>query len=197
MRVVSSTITAMAMLAVSAAGLRAQSIEVQGSTTGCFAVSCTGQSSVTQSGLTFTGTNFDWTAVANTPQTVDLGSLTVKGNGFFGLGGFDTDLKLSTTITDPSVSPSTGNYIGTLAGNFIFSPGSLTLDFDNSTKQYNYDGGTIYLAVNDLNFDNPGTKSITGTLTYVPTTTPEPASLALLGTGLIGLVPLARRRKQK
>jgi len=197
MKFVRAAIGAAVMLAVTSIGLKAQTISVQGFTQGCFDIPCTPRDP-NEVGYTvfFTGSTFDWSAVANTPQTVNLGTLLVSGDSFYGLGGFDTDFLLRTTITDPSVTPGSGDYVASLNGSFTFVPGNLGLDFYNAPKKFDFNGGSLFLSVNDLTFDEPGSKDITGTLTYVPTTTPEPASLALVGTGLVGLIPLVRRKRK-
>jgi hypothetical protein len=97
--------------------------------------------------------------------------------------------------------PGSESYEAHINGNFVFRPGNVFLDFDNSEHRYDFDGGALYLTVNDLMFDNPGAQTLTGTLRYEMfqssdvTSTPEPSTFMLLGIGLAGAVPLVWRRR--
>ncbi len=61
----------------------------------------------------------------------------------------------------------------------------------------NFDGNLADVALYNTDLTGPQVAAIYAAASGTPTTTPEPSSIALLGTGLIGLVPVVRRKVRK
>lgn len=153
-------------------------------------------------GLTFTGVS----AVAGgfmSGSQVQLGTFEPLGTGAVTVPPPNVMFSLFINQTDPTTGSSSvvGGFSGTFSqgagfGNnstLIYSPQQSTmignvnysLIFNNDPITHAPLGGIAVLAV------NPTTIGAVGTIATVP----EPSSMALLGTGLIGLVPLVRRKK--
>ncbi|MGH7119027.1 MAG: PEP-CTERM sorting domain-containing protein [Acetobacteraceae bacterium] len=168
-------------------------------------------------GLTFSGTANN-AAITNldlalgTPLTIS-NFLTIQSNdtgGFFGSSATD-NISTSFVFTLPASGSGTLNGSGsedvaafwgivTGASGQISWQNPLTIDFN--------DGLTLTLSLADADFNAAGWfpnpdqtigDSLTLTLTQAdpPASVPEPGSLAVLGTALIGLAFMVRRRRRR
>jgi hypothetical protein len=114
------------------------------------------------------------------------GTFSIVGNGLNGVpSGTLFSGTFSTPVTWTLVTLANGTHNYTLTGTLTGALGS---------GSYNTQGVTVQLTINTGKGFFNGSTTVSSGDTNMTVTTPEPGSLSLMGTGLIGLAGLVRRK---
>jgi hypothetical protein len=114
-------------------------------------------------------------------------------SGTFGPSGLFVGAGTSAGFTD-SAPPSTEVVF---SSDFLIFTNTLQRGITFSFSNFQVGGSSANLSINANGFDNSGNYAGSGGFasTPLPLVIPEPSSMALIGTGLIGLAMVLRRRK--
>ncbi|MBF0331130.1 MAG: PEP-CTERM sorting domain-containing protein [Candidatus Omnitrophica bacterium] len=121
--------------------------------------------------------------------------MTTASTGTNAIGAMSAYLYSSALVNadyDPSKNPTLGHFPARVNNAFgtVYTSFSTTLDAGEQATLY-IQSNDAYYTTGGFSLLGAGTQSFSG---FAPTATPEPATVALLGTGLLGLLGFRRKR---